>query len=209
MEKITREKNVVVPTAIQTMFPRTNQETKALQSSTFHGRALLIVNHLNRTFNRDQNPVAAASNSSLVGAWGIFGRCGRCRYLLGEEGDSSGTGIFGSFPAEVTLCSETGPLVFWLLEELLFLFITFLARRPLECISRPHDCLTKGRRRFLKIGAVVYIVFSSLAAQAVVIEGVAALLELMSKNKMLPEAKLLVYATFRDASYFVNGLLLE
>ena len=41
----------------------------------FQGRTLRMENHLNRTFNRDQNPVAAASNSSLVGRWGIVGMC--------------------------------------------------------------------------------------------------------------------------------------
>ena len=72
--------NVVVPTKIHTMCPRTNQEINALQSSTFQGRALLMENHLNRIFSLDQKPVAAASNSSFVGRCGIFGRCGRWKY---------------------------------------------------------------------------------------------------------------------------------
>jgi hypothetical protein len=73
MENITREKNVVVPMKIHAMFPNTNQDTKALQSSIFHGRTLLIENHLKWTFSRDQKPVAAARSSSFVGRWGILG----------------------------------------------------------------------------------------------------------------------------------------
>jgi hypothetical protein len=90
IDKITREKKVVVPIKIQAMFPSTNHETKALQSSMFHGRELLIENHLNLTFSRDQNPVAAASSSSLDGRWGIFGICGRWIYCLDEDDGSSG-----------------------------------------------------------------------------------------------------------------------
>lgn len=66
---------MVVPTKIQTIWPNRNHETNAPHSSAFHGRMLLIDIHLNRTLKRSQKPLAAASSSSFVGRWGIFGRC--------------------------------------------------------------------------------------------------------------------------------------
>lgn len=75
MEKIRREKKVVVPTRIQTRWPNMNHETNAPHSSAFQGRISRIDIHLNLTFILDQKPVAAASSSSFVGL------LGSCRYL--------------------------------------------------------------------------------------------------------------------------------
>lgn len=72
---------MVVPTRIQTKCPNNIHDTKAPHSSALNGLALRIENHLKRTLSLCQNPVAAARSSSFVGRWGIFGRCGRCRYF--------------------------------------------------------------------------------------------------------------------------------
>jgi hypothetical protein len=89
---ITREKNVVVPTKIQTMCPNRNQDTNAPHSSAFQGLMLLMENHLKRTLRRSRNPLAAASSSSLVGRCGIFGRC---RYLDMEFASVSWSEVSG------------------------------------------------------------------------------------------------------------------
>lgn len=86
INKIISEKKVVVPTRIHTRCPKKTQETNAPHSSAFHGRMLLMENHLNRTFNRCRNPLAASSSSSFVGRCGIFGRC---RYLDMESASDS------------------------------------------------------------------------------------------------------------------------
>jgi hypothetical protein len=145
IDRITREKKVVVPTKTQTIFPSTNQETKALQSSTFQGRTLLIENHLKRTFRRDQNPVAAASSSSFVGRWGNFGRCGRWRYLLddGEESgkeDSAFLAVGGT--GDERLSSLAGFWSFSLedVELLSRLWLSFSWFRLFECIPTLHAC---------------------------------------------------------------------
>lgn len=62
-----------------------NHDTNAPHSSAFQGLMLLIDIHFSRTFDLSQNPLAAARSSSLVGRWGIFGRCGRCKYLDMDE----------------------------------------------------------------------------------------------------------------------------
>lgn len=52
INRMIREKKVVVPTKIQTRCPNKNHDTKAPHSSAFHGRILLMENHLNRTLSR-------------------------------------------------------------------------------------------------------------------------------------------------------------
>lgn len=71
MENIRSEKNVVVPTKIQTRWLRMNHDTKAPHSSAFHGRMLRMESHLNRTFSLWEKPLAAARSSSFVGRWGM------------------------------------------------------------------------------------------------------------------------------------------
>ena len=98
MVRMTSEKKVVVPTRIHTRCPKRNHETKAPHSSAFHGRMLRIENHLKRTLSLSQKPLAAASNSSLVGRCGIciLGMCGRCRYLDMESARDSCSPANGS-----------------------------------------------------------------------------------------------------------------
>ena len=93
MERMMREKKVVVPTRIQTKCPNRNQETNAPHSSAFQGRMLRIENHLKRTLSRSPKPLAAANSSSLVGRCGIFGRC---MYLYMEFARDSCSGTGGS-----------------------------------------------------------------------------------------------------------------
>jgi len=196
---------------IHAIFPSTNHDTNALQSSMFHGRELLMENHLKRTFIRDQNPVAAASNSSLDGACGIFGIWGRWRYLLPAGGVGGDVEFVVESPdfssPEALFLSETGARPFWPPEvELLFLLRRTPSRfRLMECNSLLHACWARavvvvfvGVR---EEGKDKHIVFSTL-----LVEELADPPGPRSKNKMLPEVKLFVYATFRGASIFEFGL---
>lgn len=76
---------MVVPTRIQTKCPNSIHDKNAPHSSALKGLALRIENHLKRTLSLCQNPFAADRSSSLVGRWGILGRCGRCRYFETES----------------------------------------------------------------------------------------------------------------------------
>ncbi len=98
------EKKVVVPTKIHTRCPNKNHETNAPHSSAFHGRMLLIENHLKRTRNRCRNPLAAASNSSFVGRCGILGKC---RYLDMESASDSCSDAGGSGGTSVWVLPST------------------------------------------------------------------------------------------------------
>ena len=150
IEKINREKKVVVPTRIQTIFPKTNQETKALQSSIFQGRTLRIENHLKRTFSRDQNPVAAASSSSFVGRCVILGMCGRWRYFPGGVVASGRDSVFFSAPNDGSRSSFEDVWLLALFEvELLCLFKFPLSLpRALECSFLVHACRAPNAKSF-------------------------------------------------------------
>lgn len=135
------ETKVVVPTKIQTMCPRTNQETNALQSSTSQGRALLMENHLNRIFSLDQKPVAAASSSSFVGRCGIFGRCGRWKYefpsgvwFAASRGVPSGFVCAADDLFAASALSPSGFVLFSLFAALGGIIVVFSLAQALSCI---------------------------------------------------------------------------
>lgn len=90
MDRMRREKKVVVPTSTQRRWPNKTQETNAPHSSIFQGRMLLMEAHLKRTFIRCQNPVAAASSSSLVGLCGILGMCRYFETVVAIDSSCSG-----------------------------------------------------------------------------------------------------------------------